>query len=84
MYYEFTAWGHAEGYEDVVTEMSLIVPGIEKPIHGDLNGDGEVGIADVNAMIDAVLNKNSGEQYDFDGDGEVIISDVMALISFLI
>lgn len=84
MYYEFTAWSYCEGYGDVVCKMSLIVPGIEKPIRGDLNGDGEVNIADVNAVIDAILNQNNGEQYDFDGDGEVTVSDVMALISFLI
>ena len=84
MDYYFVAWSYGEGYEDVTSEMSLIVPGLEKPIRGDLNGDGEVNIADVNAVIDAILNQNSGEQYDFDGDGEVTVSDVMALISFLI
>ena len=84
MYYEFTALGHAEGYENAVNEISLIVPGIEKPIRGDVNGDGEVGIADVNALINAILSENSGELYDFNGDGEVTISDVMALINFLI
>ena len=40
-------------------------------------------IADVNAVIDAILSQNSEQKYDFDGDGEVTISDVMALISFL-
>ena len=84
MLYELTAWGQAEGYNDITYGMTLVVPGIVKPIAGDLNGDGEVNIADVNAVIDAILSQNSEQKYDFDGDGEVTISDVMALISFLL
>lgn len=84
MLYELTAWGQAEGYNDITDRITLVVPGIVKPIAGDLNGDGEVNIADVNAVIDAILSQNSEQKYDFDGDGEVTISDVMELISFLI
>ena len=83
MLYELTAWGHCEGYNDIVYTTTVVVPGIVKPITGDLNGDGEANIADVNAVIDAILSQNSEKKYDFDGDGEVTISDVMALISFL-
>ena len=83
MLYEMMAVGQAEGYDDIVYTMLVEVPGLVKPIAGDLNGDGEVNIADVNAVIDAILSQNSENKYDFDGDGEVTISDVMALISFL-
>lgn len=83
MLYELTAWGQAEGYNDITDKITLVVPGIVKPITGDLNGDGEVNIADVNAVIDAILGQNSEKKYDFDGDGEVTISDVMALINYL-
>lgn len=84
MEYYIAAESHGEGYETISASMILVVPGLEKPVRGDLNGDGEVGIADVNAVIDAILNENSEEIYDFDGDGEVTISDVMALLNYVL
>ena len=47
---------------------------------GDVNGDGEVNVADVNAIIDAIL---TGGRYvllsaDVNGDGEVNLGDVNA------
>ena len=46
----------------------------------DVNGDGEVNIADVNAEIDAVLGGNTNSVFDVNGDGEVGISDINAII----
>jgi hypothetical protein len=85
MEYILTAVGQADGYGyDITYDMALVVPDLEKPIRGDLNGDGEVNIADVNAVVDAILSENSAEIYDFDGDGEVTISDVMALLNYVL
>ena len=50
---------------------------------GDVNGDGEVGISDINAIIDIVLGSadNSDGRADINGDGEVTINDVTSLIN---
>ena len=54
---------------------------------GDVNGDGEISIADVTALIDgllsdvSVLDKSVG---DINQDGEVTIGDVTALIDKLL
>ena len=51
---------------------------------GDVNGDGEVNIADVNAVIDAILSGNYQAVMDVNGDGEVNIADVNALIDLIL
>ena len=51
---------------------------------GDTNGDGEVNIADLNALIDAVLGNDYGREFDVNGDGEVNIADVNALIDIIL
>ena len=51
---------------------------------GDTNGDGEVNIADLNALIDAVLGNDYGRVFDVNGDGEVNIADVNALIDIIL
>lgn len=51
---------------------------------GDVNGDGELSIADVTALIDMLLDgSNAPAVADIDGDGEVSISDVSALINII-
>ena len=51
---------------------------------GDVNGDGEVNIADVNAIIDMILNGTSTPEADVNGDGEVNIADVNAIIDMIL
>ena len=46
----------------------------------DVNGDGEVNIADINAVIDAIQNGNASLWYDVNDDTEVNIADVNAII----
>lgn len=53
-------------------------------LEGDANGDGEVNIADLNALIDAVLGNDHGRVFDVNGDGEVNIADVNALIDIIL
>ena len=54
---------------------------------GDVNSDGEVGIADVTALIDYLLSGNSTgvnlSAADCDQDGGVGIADVTRLIDYL-
>ena len=51
---------------------------------GDVNGDGEVNIADVNAVIDMVLNNSAAAAGDVNADGEVNIADINALIDIIL
>ena len=52
---------------------------------GDVNGDGDVNIGDVTALIDLLLSGNlSNPAADCNNDGEVTISDVTTLIDYLL
>ena len=54
------------------------------PLTGDVNGDGEVNIADVNAIIDMILTDTSVPEADVNADGEVNIADVNAIIDMIL
>ena len=51
---------------------------------GDVNGDGEVNISDVNIVIDHILSGKTDTASDVNGDSEVNISDVNALIDIIL
>lgn len=54
-------------------------------ITGDVNGDRNVNISDVTALIDMLLSGNTNNaKADVNGDSEVNISDVTALIDILL
>ena len=56
-------------------------------LSGDVNGDGDVNISDVTALIDHLLSDTSQilpENADVNGDNDVNISDVTALIDLLL
>ena len=50
----------------------------------DLNGDGETTVADINVLIEAILNNGFGVNYDINVDGETNVADVSALIDILL
>ena len=58
------------------------IPNPGKP--GDVNGDGEVNIADVNAVIDMILTQVIDKAGDVNEDGEVNIADVNSLIDMIL
>jgi hypothetical protein len=53
---------------------------------GDVNRDGEINIADANAVLDQVLADDMGRVgvYDINGDGEITIADVNAIIDIIL
>ena len=55
---------------------------------GDVNGDGNVNISDVTALIDYLLTGNASginlSGADSNQDGSINISDVTALIDYLL
>ena len=53
-------------------------------LRGDVNGDGEVGIADITALITLILDGESNERSDVNEDGETQIADITALITIVL
>ena len=55
-------------------------------ITGDINGDGEVNVSDVTALINKILGSStySNAVCDINGDGEINVSDVTALINLIL
>jgi surface protein len=51
---------------------------------GDVNGDLEVNIADVNAVIDIILNGSENPSGDVNRDGEINIADINAVIDIIL
>ncbi len=54
------------------------------PNVGDVNGDGEITIADINALIEIILNGGASTNADVNGDGEVNVADVNKLIDMIL
>ena len=76
-------------------QYSLQIPGMEliyanmppdehHPLTGDVNIDGEVNIADVNAVIDVIVSGGMLPVADVNGDGEVNIADINAVIDIIL
>ena len=58
---------------------------VEDLFMGDVNGDLEVNIADVNVTIDMILGGNSSTPAaDVNGDGEINIADINAIIDIIL
>ena len=53
-------------------------------LKGDVNGDGEVNIADINTVIDVILSGNDNMNCDVNGDHEVNIADVNTIIDIIL
>ncbi len=53
-------------------------------VKGDVNGDGELNIGDVNTLIDYVLSSSTVAAADVNNDGEVNISDINFVIDLIL
>ena len=51
---------------------------------GDVNGDGEVNVSDINVVVDYILSGTMSTAADVDGDGEVTVGDVNKLIDLIL
>ena len=72
----------------VIEDGRIIYKGIHY-IPGDVNGDGEVTIADANSVIDVVImGGNAGHTRapaaDMDGNGEVNVTDLNIVLDLII
>ena len=65
-------------------EFTHIVGIDANPQPGDVNGDGEVNISDINRVIDAIINGDNNEAFDVNGDGEVNIADINVIVQTIL
>ena len=80
---------YVEGFLTVFRGILELYPiKITSGLVGDVNGDGEVNIADVNALTNIILGADADdammERADVNADGEVNIADVNALINIIL
>ena len=54
------------------------------PKPGDVNGDHEINIADINQLVDAILAGKHNEWMDVNGDGEINIADVNQVVQIIL
>ena len=85
-YFAFNSVTSGVPYSLKIPGMELIYASMpqEEALKGDVNGDGEVNIADVNAIIDMILTGNTQLNGDVNGDTEVNIADVNAVIDIIL
>lgn len=53
-------------------------------IPGDVNGDGEVNIGDINSIIDAIFSNDSAARFDVNGDQEVNLGDISCVVNIIL
>ena len=81
---------YTDGTESVWSNIQQVtlVGGGELPLIGDVNGDGEVNIGDISAIIDYILGTATDsfntEAADVNLDGEINIADVAAIVDMLL
>lgn len=83
IYFDDLRYVHYNDEEQTASldDISDVNPGIQ----GDVTGDGEVDIADVNAIINVMLGKaDETPVADVTGDGQVDIADVNAVINIML
>ena len=56
----------------------------DQPLPGDVNDDGEVNIADINATIDVIFSGIENPRADVNEDGEINIADVNVVIAIIL
>ena len=72
-----------------IDDIKLVAAGTEPEVLlGDVNGDGEVTIADVTALVNILLGKDTAgynlEAADVNSDGGRTIADVTALVKMIL
>jgi len=61
------------------------IVGIEvEPQHGDVNGDGEVNIGDINQLVESIICGFHNEWCDVNGDGEINIADINEVVQTIL
>jgi hypothetical protein len=89
--YAVEAYYYSQGREkllDLTSGYTIYFTETPTIIRGDVNLDGEVNIADVNAVISVIMGTFTDPKIfleaDVDGNGEINIGDVNAIINIIL
>ena len=90
--FDYSVTHYIEGfltiYKGVLEFYPTLIDGDPCNMKGDVNGDCEIGIADINALIDIILGADADEstrwRADVNNDGEINIADINALIDLIL
>lgn len=66
-----------------VSTFDLVITAGKPTINGDLNGDGEINIADAVTVLNAMASANPDMACDLNGDGSVDISDFVTILNLM-
>ena len=80
--YYSAGWHYYQGHK--IEEGHCVASVRYRPNWYDVDGDGNVGVADATDLIDSLLDGNTNDQHDVDGDGRVTIADVVSLIDYIL
>ncbi len=80
--YLYRVHGIHNGHASALSNAILVMMG--HGLSGDVNGDHEVNIADVNAVIDLILSGKFINNGDVNNDNEVNIADINAIIDIIL
>ncbi len=79
---------HASGNKTTYIDDFSLYPPAKGFVTGDVNGDGEVNLADVNAIIDIIMSGSDDadmmSRSDVNSDGEVNVADVNTIIDMIL
>ncbi len=73
-----------KSFRFLLFSLALTAVSANAAIKGDVNGDGNVNISDVNQLINMILTGHSDSQGDINGDGSVNIGDVNMAIGIIL
>ena len=78
-------------HNPVVVEFRYVLAGDVKTVAGDVNGDKDISVSDVTALVSIILGGDASEPYQYDHlaadvnkDGTITVSDVTALVSIIL
>ena len=56
---------------------------LRSPKRGDINGDGEIDVRDITALIDIIMNSGTNPNADVNNDNDIDVRDITALIDII-
>lgn len=56
---------------------------LRSPKRGDVNGDGEIDVRDITALIDVIMNSGTNPNADVNNDNDIDVRDITALIDII-
>ena len=84
-YFRIAMAGGSDKQPCYIDDIKFYYNDVFSSLPGDVNGDGQVDISDVNAVINMMLGKvEMVPAADINGDGQVDISDVNAVINLML